>query len=50
MISPKNTKKGSFIPKNKDKYKGDPYNIIYRSSWERRLMNWLDKNDNVVQW
>lgn len=50
MISPKNTKKGSFIPKNKDKYKGDPYNIIYRSSWEKRLMNWLDNNINVIQW
>ncbi|NDB85179.1 MAG: head completion protein, partial [Alphaproteobacteria bacterium] len=26
--------KGKFNPKNPNKYKGDPTNIIYRSRWE----------------
>lgn len=29
---------------------GDHKNIIYRSSWECRVMNWLDKNPNIVSW
>lgn len=29
---------------------GDPTNIIYRSSWECRVMDWLDKNKDVVAW
>lgn len=29
---------------------GDYKNIIYRSSWECRVMNWLDKNPNIVSW
>ena len=33
---------GKFTPKNPSKYRGDPTNIIYRSSWERRVMNYLD--------
>lgn len=41
---------GRFIPKNPKKYIGDHKNIIYRSSWECRMMNWLDQNDNVLSW
>ena len=29
---------------------GDPSNIIYRSSWECRVMNWLDQNPNILSW
>ena len=29
---------------------GDPKNIIYRSSWECKVMYWLDKNPDVVSW
>lgn len=29
---------------------GDHKNIIYRSSWECRVMNWLDKNPSIVSW
>ncbi len=29
---------------------GDHKNIIYRSSWECRVMHWLDKNPNIVSW
>lgn len=41
---------GRFIPKNPKKYVGDANNIIYRSSWECKLMDWLDRNDDVVSW
>ena len=44
------TYKGRFIPKNPKKYGGDPTNIIYRSSWEHRLMKYLDENSNVIEW
>lgn len=44
------TYKGRFIPKNSKKYGGDPTNIIYRSSWERRVMKYLDENTNVIEW
>ena len=43
-----NTLKGRFKPINPDKYKGDPMNIWFRSSWERDVMNWLDRNDEVI--
>lgn len=42
--------KGRFKPKNPHKYKGNPTNIIYRSSWELKLMTYLDSHDEVVQW
>ena len=42
--------KGRFRPKNPQKYKGDPNNIIYRSTWEIKVMNYLDENPNVLWW
>ena len=41
---------GQFKPSNPQKYVGDYKNIIYRSSWEARVMNWLDKNPNIISW
>lgn len=41
---------GKFIPKHVEKYVGNVNDITYRSSWEKRLMIWLDKNPNVLQW
>jgi len=41
---------GTFRPTNPQKYVGDYKNIIYRSSWEARVMNWLDKNPSIVSW
>jgi hypothetical protein len=41
---------GKFRPKNPAKYKGDPTNIIYRSSWELKFMNWVDNKDTIVSW
>lgn len=42
--------KGWFRPKNPSKYKGDPANIVYRSSWEHRMMKYLDENKKVIWW
>lgn len=41
---------GYFKPKNPQKYKGDPTNIVYRSSWELKLMLFLDSRPEIVQW
>jgi hypothetical protein len=41
---------GKFKPKNPKKYIGDPTNIIYRSSWELKLMRFLDEHPDVVEW
>jgi len=41
---------GQFKPSNPQKYVGDYKNIIYRSSWECRVMNKLDKSDWCVAW
>lgn len=41
---------GKFRPKNPAKYVGDSTNIIYRSSWECRLMDWFDRNPDVISW
>ena len=42
--------KGKFTPRNPKKYMGNPTNIIYRSSWELRVMNYFDRNPNILQW
>lgn len=41
---------GVFLPKHKEKYKGDYSNIIYRSQYELTFMMWCDKNDNILEW
>lgn len=49
---PTNTKyyQGKYTPKNPSKYKGDPTNVIYRSSWELKFMVWCDNHSQVVEW
>jgi hypothetical protein len=37
-------------PKNPQKYLGDYNNIWARSSWEVRVMNWFDRNPDVIEW
>lgn len=44
------TYKGKYRPKNPNKYKGDPGNIIYRSLWERRFMVYCDTNPAIMEW
>ena len=42
--------KGKYKPSHSKKYKGDPTNIIYRSLWERKFMQYCDSNSNVLEW
>ena len=46
----RNYKQGLFSPRNPKKYMGDPTNIVYRSGWEKRVMDWADGNSNVLRW
>jgi len=41
---------GRFKPRYPQKYIGDPTNIVYRSSWEVKLMTWLDNNHEIISW
>ena len=41
---------GKFRPRHPKKYKGDPTNIIYRSLWERKFMNYCDLTESVSEW
>lgn len=40
---------GTFKPRYPEKYSGS-FPIIFRSSWEFRMMLWLDKNPNIIKW
>lgn len=40
---------GRYKLKNPSKYIGDAENIIYRSSWELKFLNWCDANPNVLK-
>ena len=42
--------KGKFRPKNHKKYHGDFREVIYRSSWELKFMQYCDTNKNIVRW
>lgn len=46
----KTAQTGLFTPKNPSKYSGNVDNIVYRSSWEKRLMKHLDLHPDVLQW
>jgi hypothetical protein len=50
-LTKKNPKfyQGIYIPKNKEKYKGNDY-PRYMSSWELKLFRWCDDNDFVLEW
>lgn len=41
---------GKYIPKNPEKYMGNPQNIVYRSNWEQRFFYRLDNDPAVVRW
>lgn len=42
--------KGRFRPTQPSKYKGNPSQICYRSSWEWKAMIFFDTNSNVLSW
>ncbi|TFH11185.1 MAG: head completion protein [Candidatus Thorarchaeota archaeon] len=41
---------GRYTPKNPHKYKGDLAKIIYRSSYELEMCQFLDNNTRVLKW
>lgn len=41
---------GKYVVKNPEKYIGDSNNVIYRSSWERSVFNYLDTHPSVLKW
>ena len=43
-------KQGKYKPRFPRKYKGDTRNIIYRSSWEYKFMQWCDNTSSVIEW
>lgn len=44
------TYKGLFIPKYPKKYIGDSNRIVFRSLWERQMMDYFDNNSFVIAW
>ena len=44
-----NAKTGKFIPLNPSNYQGQ-YAPIYKSDLERRMMLYLDRNENILRW
>lgn len=44
------TMRGRFIPKNPDKYIGNPNNIIFRSSWELNVLKFFDSSSAVLKY
>lgn len=45
-----NSSKSKYVPRNPEKYKGNPNDIICRSSWERTFCKWCDLNESIIQW
>jgi len=41
---------GIFKPKHPHKYVGNPHNIVYRSSWERRFFTYCDDTPGILRW
>ncbi len=41
---------GNFVPRNPQKYKGNPSEIRFRSSWERKAMVFFDMNPSILFW
>ena len=42
--------KSRYYPSYPKKYKGNPNNIICRSSWERKFCRYCDLNEQVLEW
>jgi hypothetical protein len=42
--------KSKYRPVFPNKYKGNPNNIICRSTWERKFCRWCDLNENILEW
>ena len=44
------TYQGKYRVKNPSKYRGDINDVVYRSSWELKFMNWCDTTPAVLEW
>ena len=42
--------RGKYFVKHKEKYRGNPSNLTYRSSWEKYVMEMLDVHPDVKWW
>ena len=41
---------GKYRVSDPRKYKGDPNNVCYRSSWEYKFMKWCESSPSVEEW
>jgi len=41
---------GKYKITNKEKYRGDPSAVVYRSMWERDCFRWCDSSPDVLEW
>ena len=41
---------GKYVPRNPQKYRGDINNIIWRSTWELRLLKFMDENSSILEY
>lgn len=41
---------GKFNPRNPEKYVGNHKNIVYRSSWELKFLQWCDRNEKILRY
>lgn len=44
------TLQGKFRPRHPEKYLGNYGNILYRSSWELKVMQWCDQSEQIIAW
>ena len=44
------SKKGTYTPKNPEKYIGDVNDIMYMSSWELKFMIYCDNRSEILKW
>lgn len=50
MAYGKNHYQGKYTPINPEKYRGDPKNVVFRSSWEAIAFKYLDLHPSVLEW
>lgn len=46
----KKTYSGKYNVKNRNKYRGNPDDVTYRSHWEKQAFMWLEKRNDVEWW
>jgi hypothetical protein len=49
-VADRNYVQGFYSPINPQKYAGNPRQIIYRSSYERRAFEWCDLTESIISW